>query len=219
MTGSSEMPRVVKDILGELALIGSLPTGYKLNTKSGSYADASSYLDSFKRTCSGESGNVTYDYINSKINEAVKIAIQHPKWRSYIKERIISLEDAIRNLKFVYAKSPALAEIIGTLLLRITPEAFDEACPPISLLVTSPVLVKSKSRSSAPNTPVQPNLIKSKRRIATSVPRSNKDSYNPLDDPYNDSDGELNCDGEDYQNLTESLQAKAQQRLELSEED
>lgn len=208
------MPRVVKDILGRLALVGAIPSGYKLNTKTGSYADASSYIHSAMRTFNGEKGSVTYDYIDSTITDAVKIAKEYPKWRGHIREKVLNLEDAIRNQKFIYSKSPVLAEAIGTLLFRITPDAFDEACPGPNKTEPRPIaksLEQGKPRS-APSSPPVRQQVKPKRRIAASVPsKPAETAYNPANDPYNDSDTEINCDGADGQNLTQS-------RLELSED-
>lgn len=127
---TSDIPRDVSDIIVDLDLIQGIPTNHKLNTLDKTYIDADSYLYSIIRSYKGETGEITIDFINLKIDEAIKICQSHPTWADLISEKVSSMSGALLNLENVYKrkKKQSVVSGINLLKIRIDKDRFLRAC-------------------------------------------------------------------------------------------
>lgn len=131
MSVSSDIPRAVSDILIDLDVIAGIPSGCKLNVKTGTYVSATSWIGAGYRSWKGEECNGTIDYINDRISESILIAKKHPQWKMVICQKVGLLSDALINLKHTYSLDPRKTKKVSRfdlISLRISKEAFLNAC-------------------------------------------------------------------------------------------
>ena len=165
---SARIPRDVEDVLCELSVIANLPSGSKLNSETGTYAAADSYIDAAIRTFYRENVNKTIDHINNTISNAVSVSQVYPGWQEIICQSVVKLNNAINNLIYVYSKKPHSVERIRVILLRITEEAFNSACSAapekrITLTQSAPIAIPTSLDDKIKDEPAlsfTPNSVK-----------------------------------------------------------
>lgn len=156
---SANIPHEVSDILEDLGVIAKLPSSNKLNVHSGTYTPSQSWGGSAKRTVSSwigynESKEGTINYVNDKIDEALQTAKKYPLWVERIADAVSLTANALTNLKHTYGTYPRIMTRIETTKLRISREAFLEACRSETVPVEIPLVNKSNlPKVGSPPTP------------------------------------------------------------------
>ena len=125
---SSYIPRDVEDLLIDIKYISGLPPGCKYDIESRSYTDATNIFSRCYRTLFTNERRITaFEFINSTISEAIKIAYENTKWVQIICDEISNMKNAMTNLKHVYHNSPRSKGTIETIQIRINHDAFMNA--------------------------------------------------------------------------------------------
>ena len=178
---SSEIPQEVSHVIQHLSIIAGIPSGSKLNSVEGTYADANSWIDSFWRWRNKESSENSLDYINKTITEAIRVAKKYNEWETQICSYIVSLEKAIINLMHVYRKEPGTLGRIEVIKLRITKQAFDAACK-TNITNSLQSSLQTSLQSSMP-IPIVNKLSKSLPEISNtnSSDETNKEIFDKID--------------------------------------
>lgn len=120
---SFEKSKAVNDLEVHLRIIADIPSSSKYNVLSRTYSPYGSTLASLRtgifRFVQGENRHSTYNFIEEKITDAIKLIEEYPDQQDYIIRLITNLRTAVSNLANTYTSDPEIRSKYRSLSNRI----------------------------------------------------------------------------------------------------